>query len=272
MITNRSVPPRTVLPHVVYRDVEEAAAWLHKAFGFTECYRYGEPVSGIQAHLGLAWIMLKRAQSGAKSPGELGYGTQSLTIFVEDVEGHFQKAIKAGARILEEPHETVYGEFQFAAQDLAGHQWLFSRHARDVSPDAWGAQVSDRTGHLALLPRPRLCYLEIPAVDVHGSAAFYEKVFGWNIRHRESDRPSFDDATGDISGAWVKNRPPSREPGFLPYIWVDSIDATLAKIAANRGVVFQSPRPDEPGGTCWFATFHDPAGNLIGLYQEGGHS
>jgi len=47
----------------------------------------------------------------------------------------------------------------------------------------------------------KICYLEIPALDVHTSAAFYERVFGWNIRFGDTDRPSFDDTTGEISGA-----------------------------------------------------------------------
>lgn len=271
MVSNRSVPVSTVLPHVVYPDVVKAIEWLERAFNFTECYRYGPPdaISGAQMRLGLAWIMVKRAREGSMTPSQLGYGTQSLTVFLEDVEGHYRRAKAAGAKILEEPHETEYGEFQYAAQDFAGHHWLFSRHARDVSPDAWGAEVSDRTSRLALLPRPRLCYLEIPARDVHQSAVFYESVFGWNIRHRESDRPSFDDAVGDVSGAWVTGREIVTKPGLLPYIWVDSIDATLAKVAANGGAVFDAPQPDEPGGTFWIATFRDPAGNVLGLYQEG---
>ena len=98
--------------------------------------------------------------------------------------------------------------------------------------------------------------------------AFYEKVFGWNIRHRETGRPSFDDATGNISGAWVTGRPASREAGLLPYIWVDSIDATIAAIEAQGGEIVNHPALDSPGGE-WIATFRDPAGNLIGLYQEG---
>jgi len=36
-------------------------------------------------------------------------------------------AKKAGAKTVEEPHETVYGEFQYAAIDIEGHLWLFSR-------------------------------------------------------------------------------------------------------------------------------------------------
>jgi hypothetical protein len=94
MLENRSVPPDTVLPHVVYRDVSEAIAWLTKTFGFREHYRYGDPggpISGAQVHLGNAWIMLERARPGSLSPVQLGYGTQSLTVFVDDVEAHFHK-------------------------------------------------------------------------------------------------------------------------------------------------------------------------------------
>jgi uncharacterized glyoxalase superfamily protein PhnB len=75
-------------------------------------------------------------------PARLGYGTQNLTIFVEDVDAHYAKAKEAGARIVEELRETEYGERQYGAEDLDGHLWLFSRHARDVSPEEWGARVT----------------------------------------------------------------------------------------------------------------------------------
>jgi len=86
--------------------------------------------------------MLSQAREGRSTPAKTGVWTQSLTVFVEDVEGHFGRSKAAGARILEEPHETIYGEFQYAALDLEGHHWLFSRHARDVKPDEWGARIA----------------------------------------------------------------------------------------------------------------------------------
>jgi predicted enzyme related to lactoylglutathione lyase len=269
MMENRSVPTDTVLPHVMYQDVDKAITWLSKTFGFSEHYRYGDPTSGAQVHLGNAWIMLKQARGGSASPAKLGFGTQSLTVFVDDLEAHFRRAKAAGAKLLEDLHETVYGELQYAAEDLDGHQWLFSRHARDLSPDEWGATVAQAAYRVALLRRPRLCYLEIPAVDVHQSVGFYEKVFGWTIRHRDTSRPSFDDATGNVSGAWVTDREISRQAGLLPSIWVDSIDATLTHVAAQGGAIVKAPHPDSPGSTSWIATVRDPAGNLIGLYQEG---
>jgi len=140
-MNNRSVPVDTVLPHVHYRSVPAALAWLSRVFGFREHYRYGDPEnpSGAQMIAGNAYIMIAQEKSD-RTPAELGYGTQSLTIFIDDVEAHYERAKAAGAVTVEDPHETEYGEFQYAALDLDGHHWLFSRHARDLAPEDWGAQ------------------------------------------------------------------------------------------------------------------------------------
>src|SRR6266566_5494789 len=110
-----------------------------------------------------------------------------------------------------------------------------------------GAMVAQATYRLAQLRRPRLCYLQIPAVDVAKSVAFYEKVVGRNIRHRDTSRPSFDDATGNVSGAWFTGREISREPGLLPYVWVDSINATLTQAAATAAQSPKLPTRTYPG-------------------------
>ncbi len=117
---NRSVPVDTILPHLVYEDVGGALTWLAKAFGFTEHFRYAEPggpVQGAQMHLGHTWIMLAGSRPDRASPSRLGYRTQSLTVFVEDIDAHFQKAKSAGAKIVEEIHETEYGERQYGVED-----------------------------------------------------------------------------------------------------------------------------------------------------------
>jgi len=141
MLKNRSVPVDTVLPHVTYRNLAQAIEWLTATFGFVEHFRYGDPVQGAQLHIGNVFIMVNSARSGRSSPAELGSETQSLTIFLEDVEAHYARTRDA-ARIVEPPHETEYGEFQYGVLDLEGHHWLFARHASDVSPDAWGATIT----------------------------------------------------------------------------------------------------------------------------------
>src|SRR6266852_6656988 len=175
MIENRSVPTDTVLPHVTYQDIDEAIAWLGKTFGFSEHYRYGDPTSGAQVHLGNAWIMLKRAQEDSASPAKLGFGTQSLTVFVDDLEAHFRRAKAAGAKLLEDLHETVYGELQYAAEDLDGHHWLFSRHARDLSPEQWDATISRPA-----VPTPQISPM-LAVSDADAAMEFYKAAFGATV-------------------------------------------------------------------------------------------
>jgi predicted enzyme related to lactoylglutathione lyase len=115
----------------------------------------------------------------------------------------------------------------------------------------------------------KICYIEIPAVDVQRSARFYEQVFGWRTRERGDGHLAFDDTTGQVSGSWVVGRPPSPQPGLLLYIMVDSVAAAVEAVIAHGGDIVQPVGADAPEVT---ARFSDPAGNVIGLYQEPGDS
>jgi predicted enzyme related to lactoylglutathione lyase len=115
------------------------------------------------------------------------------------------------------------------------------------------------------LANGKICYLEIPAVDIKASASFYNKVFGWRIREDNGRRVAFDDTVGQVSGMWVKDRPPSKDPGLLISIMVDDIEATLEAIKNNGGKVVQPIGMDAPEIT---ARFSDLAGNVLALYQE----
>ena len=113
----------------------------------------------------------------------------------------------------------------------------------------------------------KICYLEIPAVDIQRSAKFYSDVFGWKVRERGDGKLAFDDSTGEVSGTWVTGRPPSTSAGLLVYIMVDSVKATVDKLVAHGGKLVQPIGADAPEIT---ARFTDPAGTLFGLYQQPG--
>jgi uncharacterized protein len=115
------------------------------------------------------------------------------------------------------------------------------------------------------LTNGKICYIEMPAIDIAPSSAFYKRVFGWNIRKRGDGSIAFDDTTGQVSGTWVLGRPPAATPGLLVYVMVDSVAATLDTIVANGGEIVQPIGADAPEIT---ARFRDPAGNVIGLYQQ----
>ena len=111
----------------------------------------------------------------------------------------------------------------------------------------------------------KVCYIEIPAVDVQRSAEFYAKVFGWRLRQRGDGHTAFDDTTGEVSGTWVVGRAPSAQPGLLFYIMVDSVAAAVDAVAAAGCAIVQPIGVDAPELT---ARFRDPGGNVVGLYQE----
>jgi predicted enzyme related to lactoylglutathione lyase len=114
------------------------------------------------------------------------------------------------------------------------------------------------------LANGKICYIEIPAIDARRSADFYEMVFNWRIRERNDGHLAFDDTTGEVSGAWIRGRPPA-QPGFVIYIMVDDVAAACGAVAANGGEIVQPIGADAPEIT---ARFRDPAGNVFGLYQE----
>lgn len=98
----------------------------------------------------------------------------------------------------------------------------------------------------------KICYIEIPAVDVRRSASFYEQVFGWTIRQRGDGQTSFDDTVNEVSGAWLPERPPASEPGLLVHVMVaDAAAAVEAVVAAGGEIV----RPIDPGEREVVATF-----------------
>ncbi len=113
----------------------------------------------------------------------------------------------------------------------------------------------------------KICYIEIPAIDVSVSSSFYKEVFGWRIRERGDGSVAFDDGVGEVSGTWVTKRKPATNPGLLIHIMVDSVAAALDAVVAHGGKLVQAIGMDAPEIT---AHFSDPAGNVFGLYQERG--
>ena len=112
----------------------------------------------------------------------------------------------------------------------------------------------------------KISYIQIPALDVDLSARFYETVFGWNIRRRSDGEVAFDDTVGEVSGTWITSRPPASEPGLLIYMMVESVERTLDTIRDAGGEVVTPLTPQGEGEA--FATFRDPAGNVLGIGQQ----
>lgn len=118
----------------------------------------------------------------------------------------------------------------------------------------------------ATVARPGgVSYLRIPARDVAESAEFYRAVFGWRVGS-DPGSSTFADGTGHVIGHWRTDLPAVGEAGVLPYVYVTDLDGTL-RAATERGAeIVTAPYPE---GSLWVATIRDPAGNVIGVWQDG---
>lgn len=119
------------------------------------------------------------------------------------------------------------------------------------------------------LARPGgISYLHIPAPDPGRCAAFYEAVFGWTVAGKDTERPSFQDATGHVAGAWMSSLTPAGRAGLLPYIYVEGIDTVVAAIERHGGSIVRAPYDE---GNLKVAEFSDPGGNVLGLWEMRTH-
>ena len=138
MRQNRSIPSATVIPVLIYPDVREAVAWLSAAFGFVERLQIGESHRS-QLSFGDGAVIVGDVRHD-RSPPRAGEVTHSVLVRVEDANAHCARARDYGAHILMEPTDFEYGERQYTAEDLAGHQCGRSRRRAfaDVAPETWG--------------------------------------------------------------------------------------------------------------------------------------
>ncbi|WPU92045.1 VOC family protein [Mucilaginibacter sabulilitoris] len=131
---NRTMPPCTIIPVLVYANVAETIDWLCNTFGFNERWRVGN--HRAQLSFGNDTIAINEGQmvSEARSDRQL----HSLLVRVHDIAAHYDHAKRNGAEIIHAPADFPYGERQYTVKDLGGHMWTFSQSIEDLAPEDWG--------------------------------------------------------------------------------------------------------------------------------------
>jgi len=129
MRSNRSVSPCPVILVLGYPDPIVAAELLAQAFGFTVRLRIANHRIQMRAGEGCFTIA-----EGKTVPNH----SIIVQVRIEDAQNHCERARRAGARILTEPTDHMYGERQYDAEDFYGHRWNFTETIADVEPESWG--------------------------------------------------------------------------------------------------------------------------------------
>ena len=124
-----------------YEDAPAAIEFLQRAFGFEVRLRVDGP-GGVIEHAelvygdGLVMVSTAGRRPWAASPRQLGgRSTQSMFLYVDDVDAHFDRARAAGAEVDGPPEDHDYGagywcDRTYGCADLEGHRWWFARRVR----------------------------------------------------------------------------------------------------------------------------------------------
>lgn len=117
------------------------------------------------------------------------------------------------------------------------------------------------------MSKRNIVHVEIPAVNVEGSAKFYQSLFGWKIMPMpDMNYTMWEAGDGDEYGGFPQVSDENPAGQVLVYIASDDIEADLKKVEQLGGKIILSKA--EIPGTGWFGVFQDPTGNVLALYTS----
>ncbi len=146
-----------VTPYLVVDGADAAIKFYGDVFGATERMRMGgapddpaDKVGHAELQIGDGLIMLadEFPDMGAVGPKTIGGSPVSISVYVDDVDAVFARALAAGATELRPVENQFYGDRQGHFEDPFGHRWSVATHVEDVPPDEMARRAADPTqGH-----------------------------------------------------------------------------------------------------------------------------
>jgi uncharacterized glyoxalase superfamily protein PhnB len=122
----------SLIPYLYYVDVGQAMRFLSKAFGFRSFGARTRNRDGKVTHAGMRLgtdvVMMGSPAFAYRNPQTLGQATQCIVLTVRNgIDNHFQRAVKAGGRVLQEPQDNPFGTRRCGVADPEGHEWYLSQ-------------------------------------------------------------------------------------------------------------------------------------------------
>ena len=138
---NRSAPNTAVIPVLYYPDVREAVEWLTTALPFTERLRIGDHRCQLLHGNGAIVLATPGIHADAAPSTLQSPAAHSVMLRVTGIDQLFERAKAAGARVLAEPADRMYGERQCSFVDPWGRPWTLSETIFDSDPSDWGGEL-----------------------------------------------------------------------------------------------------------------------------------
>ena len=140
--TVKAIPDgfHTITPHIVVRDAARAVDWYKQALGAEERSRIPVPggkLMSVELWFGDSPVMVadEFPEMGVLSPQSIGGTPVVLSIYSEDVEALWQRAVSAGAEVHHPLQDQFWGDRHGQLTDPFGYRWGLAQRVRDVSPE-----------------------------------------------------------------------------------------------------------------------------------------
>jgi PhnB protein len=130
----------SITPVLIVKNGDEAIEFYKKGFGVQERGRMKGPdgsVAHAELKLGDSVFMLsdEYPEMDCHSPKTIGGSPVSMYVYVDDVDSFFDKAISAGAKVLDPIKDQFWGDRHGRLEDPFGHLWSIATHKKDLSED-----------------------------------------------------------------------------------------------------------------------------------------
>ena len=136
-----------VSPYLAIDGAGAAIDFYREVFGATERVRMPAPggkIGHAELEIGDSLIMLadEDVERDIRGPKAVGGTPVTMSVYVEDVDDVFERALNAGATALSPVEDQFYGDRSGQFEDPFGHRWSVATHVEDVSPDEMAKRVA----------------------------------------------------------------------------------------------------------------------------------
>jgi PhnB protein len=140
-----------VTPYLSIDGASAAIDFYSKVFGATERVRMPDPdgrIGHAELQLGDSVIMLadEYPEMGIRGPKAVGGTPVTISVYVEDVDDVFDRAVELGAKGLHQVEDQFYGDRSGQFEDPFGHRWSVASHIEDVPPDEMAKRAAEAAG------------------------------------------------------------------------------------------------------------------------------
>ncbi len=151
----------TITPHLIVSDAAKAIEFYKKAFGAQEHERFmapdGKGVMHAQLEIGNSMLMLgNEFPPHCLSPKSRGGTSVTLSLYVENADASFDRAVKAGCTVKMPMMDQFWGDRYGQVEDPFGHQWSIATHKQDLTKEQIATNAKVFFANMGKKPAPEM--------------------------------------------------------------------------------------------------------------------